>query len=151
MKQNILKYIKDMKILKFTITIVTINITIKMQVLKQQMMLNYKTTWLSISKTIHDKERLFRISAAPRPQGRNEQRSQLNTVPQKLLQMLWTCAGVSGAYISEQWQQGLPPGPSSQEKKCKRNSLLTLLGRGKRLSSLFSRLNMSLPFGFVFQ
>ena len=64
-----------MKILKFTITIVTINITIKMQVLKQQMMLNYKTTRLSISKTMHDKECLFRIGAAPRPQGRNEQRS----------------------------------------------------------------------------
>ena len=56
-------------------------IAIKMQVLKQQMVLNYKTMQLIISKTMHDKECLFRIGAAPKPQGRDEQRSQLNTVP----------------------------------------------------------------------
>ena len=68
--------------------------------------LNIQKTKIMVEqkKTMHDKECLFRIGVAPRPQIRNEQRSQLNIVPYKLLQMLWTCAGLSGAYISQQWQ-----------------------------------------------
>lgn len=82
---------KCLKWLNVTVISVVINTVINVQLLGVAgVMLTYKTVELSISKTRHENECLFNISAVWRSPSRGEwsSGSELSTVPDKLFRML---------------------------------------------------------------